>query len=199
MASRGHGGLWRLGIGSTTDALVRSLSVPMIVMRAEEEQEKDLDREVALGRIVVALDGSDAAEASLGPAVELALALGGSLTLLRIIETPTLPASTYMPHAIELTREHVRRETESANAYLARIADRLRAHGVPVQTVVRESTTASTGILRFARESEANLISISTHGRGRASRLLIGSSASRVLHDSGVPVLITNTSAEARE
>lgn len=192
MASRGYGGLWRLGIGSTTDALVRSMPVPMIIQRAPEE-ETGLDRPAAIEDVLIALDGSDSAEAAISPAVELSLLLHASVTLLRVVETPVLPVSTYLPHAIELTREQVKRETDAARAYLERIAARLRTGGLAVQTAVREAPSAGAGIMRYAREVGSDLIAVATHGRGRASRLLIGSTASRLLHDSDLPVLVTNT------
>ena len=195
MASRGQGGLWRLGIGSTTDALVRTLGVPMIIQRAPDEETR-LDQHVPLDDILVALDGSDSAEAVLGPAVELALLLHSSITLLRVVETPVLPVSAYMPHAIDLTREQVRRETDEARAYLDRVAARLRSGGLAVQTAVREAPSAGAGILHYARDPGADLIAVATHGRGRASRLLIGSTASRLLHDTSLPVLVLNTTAK---
>ena len=39
--------------------------------------------------------------------VMLALLLRGSITLLRVVETPVLPVSAYMPHAIDVTRDQV--------------------------------------------------------------------------------------------
>ena len=191
MASRGHGALWRLGIGSTTDALIRMSPVPVIVVRAPDEEEANLDRTPRLDEIVVALDGSDAAEAALGPALDLATLMHAGLTLLRVVETPVLPVNRGM-FGVDLVRESAHVESRLAHAYLDRIAARLRAGGLAVNTAVREAPDPATGILRFVREADADLVAVGTRGAGRAPHLLRGRTAARLLHDADVPLLLTN-------
>ncbi|HUF13939.1 MAG TPA: universal stress protein [Longimicrobiales bacterium] len=188
MGSRGAGGLWRLGLGSTTKKLVRRLPMPLIVVRTEDEHEASLDGEVALSRIVVPLDGSEEAEAVLGPAGELAHLLGGSLTLLRVLAFPMVSAAVYGQHARGFTRETARQETSDAEDYLDLVASRLRATGLSASTAVRESDSAGSGILRYLREVDADLIAITATGRGSSSRL--GGTASRVLQNAAGPLLV---------
>jgi len=48
------------------------------------------------------------------------------------------------------------------------------------------------GLLRIAEETGANLICAGTTGKSGIERLLIGSVARRLLHDSKVPLLLTH-------
>lgn len=194
MASRGHGGLWRLGIGSTTEAVVHRSTVPVIVLRAPHEFEADFRAPVRLDRVVVALDGSAIAEAILEPAIEFALLVGAEIELVRVVQefAPAMPGAAYMPHPIQESRGEESRDREAATAYLAQIAAGMRASGLAVRASVRAARSADEGILRFVRESDADLVAVATHGHGRASRLLLGSTATRVLHHASVPVMIGN-------
>jgi len=192
MATHGRGPLSRAWLGSTTDSLIRSTHIPVLVLRPLDDREPDLDRHVALREIVVALDGSPEAESVLEHALALARTTGGALTLLRIVEPPILPTSSYIPHAAALNREALERETAEAERYLERTARWLHSEGVEVRVAVREATGAADGILRYARESRADVIALGTHGRGRASRMLLGSAADKVLRAADVPVLLVN-------
>lgn len=190
MGSRGEGGLWRLGLGSVTDAVLRTSPVPVLVLRATDEREPEMKRETTLGEIVVTLDGSDAAESALGPALELSRIMHAGLTLLRVVVTP--PTLDYTGFGVDLSREVVQAEFEAAHEYLDRIAARLRAGGLGVATAVREAADAPAGILRFAREADAGLIALATRGLGRASRLLRGSTTASLLYRGEVPLLVVN-------
>ena len=73
---------------------------------------------------------------------------------------------------------------------------RLRAAGLTVQTAVRTGD-ASPEIVAGAREEQADLIAMTTHGRGGLRRLLSGSTADGVLRHASVPVfLLRRTEAE---
>jgi nucleotide-binding universal stress UspA family protein len=60
---------------------------------------------------------------------------------------------------------------------------------VVVHTSVAYGQPAVT-IIEYAREHAADLIALTTHGRGGAIRLLLGSVADKVVRGAGVPVLI---------
>ena len=87
-----------------------------------------------------------------------------------------------------------------ATAYLDRVATRLRATGVSVETraIVGESKSA---VSRHLAEAAATLnvdaIVMSTHGRGGVSGWFVGSVADEVVRNVGRPVLVASARAIA--
>ena len=133
-------------------------------------------------KVLVAVDGSVRAEAILPLIGDIARPLGLNVVLLRVNEPDSLPAVGMI-----------------ANLYLAGLASDLTARGIRVVTLVREGTPTDE-ILAAARDSHADLIAMTTHGRTGPSRLLFGSVAEGVLRQSDVPVvLMKHTELEGRQ
>lgn len=130
-------------------------------------------------RVLVAVDGSETAEAILPFIVQLAGPLDLDVVLLRA-----------NPSGSAVEFEAARMISE---VYLAELAKDIAGHGLRVETVVRDGAPAET-ILAVAREKGADLIAMTTHGRTGPSRLLFGSVAEGVLRDSLVPVLLLKQS-----
>jgi nucleotide-binding universal stress UspA family protein len=63
------------------------------------------------------------------------------------------------------------------------------SRGVDVNTAVVIDSRIARAILDFAEQTAADLVALTTHGRG-ASRLILGSIADKVLRGSNLPVLI---------
>ncbi|MDW8215891.1 MAG: universal stress protein, partial [Roseiflexaceae bacterium] len=82
-----------------------------------------------------------------------------------------------------------------AREYLERIADRLRAHRITVHMKVVEGAPADQ-IIRTAEAAEADLIVMATHGRTGLQHLWLGSVATKVVHDSALPVLLVRAREE---
>ena len=78
-------------------------------------------------------------------------------------------------------------------AELARPLD----HGVNVETVAIIGEHIASEILELANEKGADLIAITTRGRG-ASRLVVGSVADKILRASDLPLLVLHPQAAAR-
>ena len=137
-------------------------------------------------RAVVPLDGSAVAETILPFVLAIAGPLDLEVVLLRVVQP--LP-----PVVIEGSRHVVAdaMETRSVDAeeYLAALAVELRHKGVRVERLVR-SGAPTDEILAGARETGADLIAMTTHGRSGLGRLLFGSVAEDVLRQSDIPVLL---------
>ena len=131
-------------------------------------------------RILVPLDGSLLAETALASAETLVRLTGGRLRLISVLEMP--PIFAYPEFRSE--------DRERAEAYLARVSERMGAHaGGALDTVVREGHVAAE-ILAEVLEWSADLIVIASHGRGGVSRLWLGSIADRCIRHAGRPVLL---------
>lgn len=146
-------------------------------------------------RMVVPLDGSPVAEAVIPTAARMARRLGLEMVLLRAVRDDP-------PRVIDSGRQIVIDETarrkQEAEEYLRSIAARLSAAGLRVRTDVRAGDAAR-AILDGARECEADVIAMTTHGRGALGRLLHGSVTEGVLHRAHLPVVVVRaTGAEKR-
>lgn len=137
-------------------------------------------------RVVVPLDGSPVAEGIMPFLMQIAGPLDLEIVLLRVLQP--IP-----PEVIEGSRyvvlEDVEKRTAEAREYLAPIAERLAHNGVRVTVQVRRGEPVLE-ILASVKETGADLIAMTTHGRSGLGRLLFGSVAEAVLRQSEVPVFL---------
>jgi nucleotide-binding universal stress UspA family protein len=137
-------------------------------------------------RALVPLDGSPIAEAIIPFILEIAGPLDMEVVLLRVVE-PIPPIALEGSRHIEVEDVELRRT--DAEEYLAPIAVELRNKGVRVESRVRRGN-AIDQIVAAAREAGADLIAMSTHGRGGLGRLMFGSVAQAVLRQAELPVFL---------
>ena len=141
-------------------------------------------------RALVPLDGSPLAEAILPFLIDIAGPLDMSIVLLRVLE----PVSAGVVEGVRQTLLNVgEARAREAEEYLGSIATTLRARGVDVASQVR-SGRPDLQIVEAARDTSADLIAMSTHGRSGLGRLLFGSVAEQVLRHADVPVFLMRQS-----
>jgi len=138
--------------------------------------------------IVVPLDGSGFAENALAIAGNLAADGGGWLNLVTVHRPMVpIPGSDISLEA-SVTADAETREAE--RAYVAQEADRATtAFGVPVTSVLLEGPVAHT-LKEYVEARKANLVVMSTHGRGGVSRFFLGSVADRLIRELHCPILL---------
>jgi nucleotide-binding universal stress UspA family protein len=125
--------------------------------------------------ILVALDASPTDEAIIGHIAELAAVHHSRVILLRV--------------AHYHTRDQMAHEVDESESYLANVADRLRDHGVEVETVVVHGEPAEQ-IVKYAVERGVDLIAMSTHGHRGLYDMVFGSVSDEVRHEVSIPVLL---------
>jgi nucleotide-binding universal stress UspA family protein len=140
-------------------------------------------------RVLLPLDGSMTAEAIVPFLLEIAGPLDMEVTLLRVV-VPTPQAGIEAGVVDDIAAF----ESE-AEQYLSAIAAELRAKGVRVKALVRVGQAVSE-IIAAANEAQADLIAMSTHGRGGLGRLLFGSVAEAVLRRAEIPVFLMRQTKE---
>jgi nucleotide-binding universal stress UspA family protein len=157
-------------------------------------------------RILVPIDGSALAEAALEPARALQEKFGSKVILVQAVtsvahlmaqqsamyETPSGAAA-----AVELIEEAVGAEKNEAMSYFDELAAR-QPWLVGAERVVAEGDAAEV-ISAAAVEHDADLIVMSSHGRGGLGRIVFGSVADAVMHDSHVPVLLVKSREDHEE
>lgn len=199
MTTHGRGAAARAWLGSVADELVRSLTVPVLVVRPPDPAAPvDLKRAVVLKHLLLALDGSAEAERILEPALAIGKVMGAAYTLVRGVRpawpavhlAKTHDAKLEAPPLWESADKVDERQRRTAEEYLQTVAERLRADGANVQTRVHVAEQPATAILQEAAVVGTDLIALETHGRGGPSRLLLGSVADKVVRGSSLPVLV---------
>jgi nucleotide-binding universal stress UspA family protein len=127
--------------------------------------------------ILVPLDGSKLSEQALPLAQRLATATGAQLELIRV-HSPLTAREVYL-EAMADAPVPVSEATAEEVAYLDERAAEVRADGLEVSTSLLEGPVAQ-AIARRARAT-ADLVVMTTHGRGPFSRLWLGSVADELL------------------
>jgi nucleotide-binding universal stress UspA family protein len=143
-------------------------------------------------RIVVALDGSAAAEQILPHAETLAERFGSTLVLLRATPPaePGVVGEAVLMSGGSLDRAAIAAAPrQEAADYLAGLAHRLRQRGFVIDTVQPEGEPGHM-IVQHLRRAGADLVAMTTHGRGGLSRAAFGSVADAVLRQAPCPMLL---------
>ncbi len=182
MSTHGRGGLVRAWLGSVADGLLRRLAVPLLLVKPREGAELPAG-ERPFSRILIPLDGSRAAEAVLEPALALAVATGAGVRLLFVAAEGAGGGNGRATPELDGSRG-------GAEAYIERVRDMVGRQGIAVEARAVPHVSPAGGILEEATTHGCDLIALTTHGRGGAARLLLGSVADKVIRGSPVPVLV---------
>ena len=134
--------------------------------------------------IVVATDFSEDAECARGWATEIARKHGSRILIVHACAAQAVPAPEFVP----LPPQYYEQVHGDARRRLDAEAACARAAGVDVETELILSFP-STGILDAARRHDAHLIVAGTRGRTGWKRVLLGSTAGRLVREATCPVL----------
>lgn len=138
-------------------------------------------------KILVPLDGSPRAEAILPHAEELARRHQAAISLLRVVELPSI--SGFEGYDPAWHKETLAQLRDEAARYLESVSQRLETEGVPVSHQVVNGPVVSC-VLKAAEDSGADLIAMASHGRGGIGRVFYGSVAAGILHRVDRPLLL---------
>ncbi|MDH5576859.1 MAG: universal stress protein [Betaproteobacteria bacterium] len=136
-------------------------------------------------RILVPVDGSEAAERALRLAAQRARESQAEVHLLHV--EPPAAAEELRAYAVRPELEKMR---ESASArVLKEAADALAAEKVPHTAHLQRGEVART-IARFTAAHDIGEVIMGTRGMGALGSMLLGSVAQRVVHEVAVPVTL---------
>ncbi|MGV3492528.1 MAG: universal stress protein [Ramlibacter sp.] len=138
--------------------------------------------------ILLATDGSAASEHAAALAVQLAKAHGARLTALYVVDPyPYLGIGEANPLGFQAYMSAAMQHAAEAHARVAALSEK---EGVACEARLAEDVAAAAGILESARQVEADLIVVGSHGRGGVARVVLGSVAAKVVAQSTIPVLV---------
>jgi nucleotide-binding universal stress UspA family protein len=167
MASHARRGVRRLVLGSVASTMVARGDSPVLIVPVRATSAAEA---FTLRRVLVPLDGSLLAEQALDDLHRLGHA-DLQLQLLQVIDRPEAVAR------------------EDARRYLESVTERLNDAGYVAGWSIRHGDAAAE-IAEAAREGDADLIAMATRGLGGLRRVILGSVAERVVHESVTPVLL---------
>lgn len=141
--------------------------------------------------ILLPIDGSDLSRKAIGPAVELAKAIGAKLVGFHVTPEHKLHYyNEYIPADFERLEEIEGKARKVAANYLKEVSKACKAAGVPCATDQVSSDFPADAIVSAAERHECDLITMATHGRSGLTKLLVGSETQKVLGYAKVPVLV---------
>jgi nucleotide-binding universal stress UspA family protein len=191
MATHGRGAFSRAWLGSVADALLRHTDRPVLLVRPlEDDAPPPGDEDIDFSRILVPLDGSDLGRSILDPALELGSLFGARYHLLRVVSIPTESPSPYLPYAMPMNAGLIEGARQAAVTAMDAAAEELRRRGVEADAEVVVDTQPSHVILTRAAELDSGLVALATHGRSGLSRIVLGSTADKVIRGAPGPVLV---------
>jgi len=183
LGTHGHGRIGRLVLGSTTEGILRKLTIPVLTVRET--------RQMNFRRILFATDLSESSVRAL----DFVLNLAGAF------QAKVIAAHTVDKRMISAVDDAVRADLRDIAAHqakgkLAMIVTEGRRRGVEVCTMLAEGTVADQ-ILKSAEESNADIIVLATAPKGAIERTVIGTTAERVVREARIPVLSIPPTAAA--
>ena len=149
---------------------------------------------IPIQRILVPTDFSEPADAALDYAVDLSKTLGASISLVHVFDE-LLDSAFSLDHYVPLPAET---RTEILKDVRGRLAERVARTGRPDAAADVLVGSPARAIVDTARQQEADLIVMGTHGRHGISHLLLGSVAERVVRTADCPVLTIRAAPAAR-
>jgi nucleotide-binding universal stress UspA family protein len=130
--------------------------------------------------LVVGYDGTDSSKAALDAAVDLGKDLGEPV--LAVFGYGVNPMGGEVKDHVEALKEHGEKVTAEA-------IERARAGGADAEAVLvdQEGSDALTAV---AKDRDARMIVVGSHGEGPIRGAILGTTAYRLVHTSETPVLV---------
>jgi nucleotide-binding universal stress UspA family protein len=186
MATHGRSGISRWMMGSTANKILRSSSVPVLMIRALAA-DLTIKQHKTIKKILLPLDGSDVGETAILYAEALARELNAELVLFQALHrTRMAPAEINEPEEVI---------KGAAITYLKNIENEQKEKGLESSSMVDDRFgSPADHILDFAEANDIDLIAMSTHGRSGIGRWVFGGVTDKVLHAGHTALLVVRAS-----
>jgi len=194
IATHGRTGIRRWTLGSTANKVARAAKCPVLLVRAGAS----LPRALRLEKLLVPLDGSKEAEATLDHIGWLAPRLKAKVTLLNVVETlyhlyPSPETVGYFGGGgiirVPYTKEEMQPAVTTAEKYVKNVNGKLTSDGITSGYEVRVGA-AGEEIIAAEKETGADMVAMSTYGHSGFGRWDHGSIADKVMHGGNTPLLL---------
>lgn len=191
MATRRESALARGILGSVTDRVLHSTSIPVLSLYPGELDGFDGSNGPPK-HVIVPLDGSALSENAVSPALEIAIAAGADIVFTETVRIPLYGVSAAGieygggDYAGDFSVDAQKKEILN---YLQGFVERAEASGLVAHANVRTGN-ASQQIGEVAAESEGSIIVMASRGAGGLRRWVLGSVADKVIRSARTPVIV---------
>lgn len=187
MTTHGRTGFARWALGSVAERLLQSASIPVFVVRQRTNPPN-----VPVQRLLVPLDGSEAAAAALPVAERWAQQTGATLVLVRAVHELDEGSRRLLFADQAAATAQMNAAYAEAEAYLKQVSTDLRTAEIASEICVILGDADK--VIYNTIESEAiDAIVMSTHGRTGLQRWYYGSTTNKLLHNVECPVLLVRS------
>ena len=162
MGSHGVSGFKEMFIGSNTEKVVRTSTKPVLVIKNEHDEFNIKD-------FVFASDFSEESKGPIQEAVKFAKGVDAQLHLLYVNTPSGFSTTSEVTAKMDAILEEIEDDNYSLNIY--------------------NDNSVEKGILNFAKDTNATLIGMSTHGRKGISHFFNGSISEDLVNHANMPVV----------
>ncbi len=165
VGTHGLSGFEEFWSGSNANRIVSASDIPVITIRGGVDKSRNLDR------IVLPLNSTKVTREKIPITAELAKYFNSEIHILGLQTS---------------SHEDIRFRIK---AYVAQAEDFFREHGIKYKSVFIDSDQITDDTLKYAKEIDANLISIMTEQETTTANLWLGPYAAQMVNHSPIPVL----------
>lgn len=190
MGTHGRSAITHFLLGSVAENVVRHATCPVITVSHEEDEMFDYPE---INKIVVPLDFSEHSYAALPFVANFAKSFGAEVHFVHIVDQRIHPAYYVMGEQsiLQIFPDIMKK----SDAKLREFASDALPSNIKVATSVREGSPHSE-IIKYANKEKAGLIMMATHGLSGLEKLLIGSTAEKVVRKASCPVFTVKPETE---
>lgn len=183
VASHGFGPIQRSILGSVSGALIRSASCPVMVVGEQRHASTDCQN------VLAAVDLSSVSESVIAHAVAMTQG-GGHVVALSLYEHPlsTYDEGDLLPRY--LSDDEVAQIGEKHRGAVQALIDRVEHPNTEIRVEVMSKAPPAEVVLETAAILNPDLIVVGTSGHNAWHRMIIGSTATKVLAEAPCPVLV---------
>jgi nucleotide-binding universal stress UspA family protein len=180
MGTHGRGLVGRWLIGSVTQSLLRKIDVPILTVC-------HATRPLSFKRILFATDFSENSAEGLDFTMDLASTLNAEVVVAHVIDKrPVVSYET--PEIAAVFDAEQQRCMDDARIAFAQIEAGAISRRAKVETILAEGIPADV-ITRIADENTVDFIVLAVSRKSRMDRILLGTTAEKLIRDANVPVL----------
>lgn len=174
----------RRGLRAMERSLVGSVTARVIGHTQRDVLVVPKDTKVGWQKILIATDGSRYSAAAAEKAIAFARSYGGRLTVLSVVDVPV----EFYAEAPQAVDDMIKK----ARGWVNDIKGQAEAAGITAEAFTGEADAAQ-AVVKLAKEQQADMIVLGSHGRTGLKRLLMGSVAEKIIGYAPCPVLVVKS------